>query len=200
MKKKTRFGTYIALLLLCTFVMLLLDYLNIPSKIGIHVNEFNLDVQNILINGFITICLFIIAYYLVDRWEVNKHKNKVEIAKRLIRASYGLCKEYSDIDNSPYKNLFIMSRGKNEKPKVDLAFFNDYENIPFENHDTIMQFVTEGILSTKQFTDYYCIKNLFGLYVSMYSAFYNDDEKLSIINTVRKDLIDKINEARAGLE
>lgn len=197
MKKETKFGSYIAISLLCLFIDLLLDYMNIPSKIGIRVNEFNLDVQNILISGFITIGLFIGAYHLVDRWEINKHKNKVEIAKEFLKTSYYLCKKYTDVENNSLSDLFIREIGKEKKEEND--FLNKYENLPFENHDKIMQFATEGILSPEQYNDYIYIRSMFTIFISYCSQYYNEKDAKAMIEKTKKDIHSIIDEANNHL-
>lgn len=202
MKKPFQLRSILLILVGLCITILVVDYFNIPSKLGFNIRYLNLDLQSIVLNSFLTVGMFALAYYLIDQWEAKKNKNKESIAKQLLKTSYMLCKEYTEqLDRGIYSNLFRASRHvkNNGKPELDIPFLRDYENSPFESHDMIIQFCTEGILSIEQFNDYIRIKNLFAAYVNVYGLFVEEPDKWQDITCIKKDLIDEIRKAISKL-
>ncbi|WP_410530739.1 hypothetical protein [Streptococcus agalactiae] len=56
-------------------IYLLLDYLNLLSKIGLNINRINLDVLNILI----IIVLYVTTFILIDHKQLEKEKIKLKL-------------------------------------------------------------------------------------------------------------------------
>ncbi|MFD3086244.1 hypothetical protein ACFKJU_06505, partial [Streptococcus agalactiae] len=68
-------------------IYLLLDYLNLLSKIGLNINRINLDVLNILI----IIVLYVTTFILIDHKQLEKEKNKIETSKLVLKGIYESC-------------------------------------------------------------------------------------------------------------
>lgn len=175
-------------------ITLLLDYLNIPTRLGISIDNFNMDVQAIIINAIITVSMFLTTYYLITRWDNRRHKNRQDTAEMLLRKTYGLCEKYIlKLDDEYSSELSFQIKKGGE---IDTAaFFSNYEKIPFDNDAIIMQFFSDGTLSGHQMSEYIRIKGLYSAYVSLYDYFRKtkENEKLGaglrdmIVSTIRNE-------------
>lgn len=181
------------------FLELFLDYFNIPAKLGINVNNFNWNVQAIVINAIVTISMFLAAYYLVDRWNTHKHQNQEATAKMLLRKTYNLCHRYIEKLDDEYSSelSFLIKRGGEISTSY---FFSDYEKRPFDFDNAIMKYFSDGTLSGQQMVNYTCIKGMYATYIKVYSIFRESKEKMKIVNDYRDLLLSELEETLSELE
>lgn len=203
MKKPFQLRSILLILVGLCITILVVDYFNIPSKLGFNIRYLNLDLQAIVLNSLLTVGMFALAYYLIDQWEAKKHNNKTEIANQLLLTSYELCESnIEDLDNHPViKKMLIESRQKKEGKRVlDIEYFNNFENLPFENHDLIIQFCAEGILTKAQYKEYMSIKSLFSTYISIIELNSDDSSMQSAENDIKVSLYSLIKNAKKKLK
>ena len=193
-------GCLVIIILIILFV-LIADYYDLPSKIGLHMGELNYDVQAIAIEAMVTILLFIIAYYLIDQRSITKQKNQEEIAKMMIATSYKLCRDYiAELDKQHTLDFLLRSKIKSEDPdKLVSSFYDKYEEVPFDNHERIMQFCADGILSKSQMVDYLQVKHLFSAYVSACVCFQKTKKERELVDRVKQELLSKIEDSLSNL-
>ena len=176
------------------FLMLLLDYFNIPTKLEININNFNWNVQTIVINAIVTISMFLAAYYLVDRWNTHKHQNQEATAKMLLKTTYKLCAEYIRELDKPYNtDLLIQSKNGNKQDgKVTVPFYEKYEEIPFDHDKMLMQYFSDGTLTSQHMETYIKIKTQYTAYVNLYVHWHESKEKMKVLNELKAQLLTEI--------
>ena len=142
--KKHRIFLIIVTCLCLLILIFLLDYNNCLTHFGIRLDRINMNVEGIVINTFTTISLFLLAYYLVDRWGKKQYDNKRAIAYQLIKTAYKECKEHLEYLDDP-KNIEILIEIKNlgENIKKDyivkyIRHFFSFETEPFQTDEYIM--------------------------------------------------------------
>ena len=185
----------VAAILACSFILILVvDYFNIPSMLGINIDNFNMDVQSIVINAIVTVSMFLAAYFLIDRWDTHKHKNQQETAEMLLKKTYVLCKKYiSTLDDEYLSELsFQLKRGGEINPT---SFFMNYEKMPFDHDAIIMQYFSDGTLSSQQMYKYTRIKGLYGIYITLYAVSHESKEKMKVVNDLKSMLLSNIQDA-----
>ncbi len=164
---------------LCLFLLIfLLDYNNCLTRIGMRLDRINMNAEGIVINTFTTVALFLLAYYLVDRWGKKQYDNKRAIAYQLIKTAYKECEERIEYLDDP-KNREIMITIKNLEGCIEkdyilkyMRHFFDYETLPFQTDEYIMQLCTDGIIDATDIQNYIEIKELYTSY--MFLLFAND--------------------------
>lgn len=195
MKRKTKEKWYkkpiwqiILITILLCIVIVLVDILNIPSRMGI--TSINIDAEASLINSIITVALFAAAYVLIDQWEAKKNKNKQEIAKRLLETTYNSCKTYL----APQMiNVLAFAAGV-------LNSQERYEDNPFKNNEQIVQLAMDGVISVSWFNNYLSVKSLFETYINAYRAFKKDEGMHGMLESIKHNLLDEIEAAINALD
>ena len=61
---------------LSIILYLLLDYLNIPSRLGVNVSELNMDALGIFTSVITAVIIFLLTYFFVERWNLRKQYNQ----------------------------------------------------------------------------------------------------------------------------
>lgn len=193
------FWTTVIIVVALPAITLLLDYLNVPTRLGINVDNLNMDVHAIVINAVVTVSLFLGAYYLIDRWEAQKHQNQESTAKMLLKTTYRLCRDYAtDLGNpSTLDSVVQMKNGGAEQEKL---LFAKYEEMPFDYDSSLMKYFSDGILSSDELRIYLRVKGLFYIYVNFAVSFYGSKEKEKTINDIKEYLLGTVDDAICRLE
>lgn len=188
MEKKIMKRTII-LFVLVVAILTALDYLNLPSLIGLKVSNINLDFYMGMLNVLVVLAIFIITYKTLDERAIKRDKNKREISVLLINNCYEECQSYMDFLNKEIVEKYIV-------PKID---FNSKENkivvnlqnAPFESESVIMDFIKDGQMTAEQIKDYLKIKRKYREYVNIRIIFF---DKLDNYKKLKDELSDLINE------
>lgn len=65
-------------------MFILLDYLDIPSVIGLHVITLNYDLFGAVLNAFVVIVLYIITFILLNKRQIKKDENAKKTSNILL--------------------------------------------------------------------------------------------------------------------
>lgn len=175
-KETKKLKLLLPILMIILISLIFLDYFNVLSKYQIMVTNFNLDFWNIFINLLVVIILYIITYSLIDKKIVEQSKNKSNIAFLLLKETYSACKEDIEwMEKEDYRN----DASKKIKGDEDLNNSVVYRRLvesPFENHDMILSFAKEGIITSTQLEDYLIVKKEFRIFITMSIVFYDKFE------------------------
>ena len=63
-------------LLFTLLALILLDYLDIPSLIGLHVSSLHYDLLGAVINAIVVITLYIVTYTIIDKKQIKKDERR----------------------------------------------------------------------------------------------------------------------------
>lgn len=201
MKGKT-FLLYLVALFTILLLVLYLDYNNIPSNLGFDTSQINTEIIGIILDAVETICVFLFAYYLIDRWEIRKNKNQMEVANQILLYTYERFKYYTCYFADNKENRIQV---KNEGSTNLYNDSIDVKNIPFENDEIIMQLFNEGAIDKSQLVYYLDIKVLYRLFI----RFVNDVTELQEnpnelhernLLACKKSIVEKVDSAIKELE
>ena len=164
-KYKAIFITF-ALFLLLGVICLVLDYFNIPYRLGFNFNFLNLDFWSIFLGNGIVVALFITTFILFDKRNLEKDKLSTYAGTLLLKDIYGkigiFIKVLENYLNDEEDDIEI-----NEKQM-------DYlKTSPFKSDDKIFECLENGQISKERFDAYKTIK----MYNEMliYYALENND-------------------------
>ncbi|MGT2803339.1 hypothetical protein [Streptococcus henryi] len=173
-------------------ILLMIDYMDFPSKLGIQINRFNSDFSIGVLSSSVVIILFLVTYYTIDEVTKKKEKNKKLIAETLLQESYR-------------QILFNIDRILTDKivrenivPKVDFTAYGEAEVItnlkedPFSNESHLYSLVIDGQLSQRDFENYIKIKERYMTYVSMRVIAFDGPEIYRPLESVLRQEIDKV--------
>ena len=176
---------------LSIILYLLLDYLNIPTRLGIHISEINMDALAIFTSVITAVTIFLLTYFLVERWNLRKQYNQTQMASMFLSKTYEDCKFY-------LSGLDLGALDKLVKRTDFNAYYNHdspaakYADIPFENEQRIMQYAEEGIVSSAIIEKYLEVKNEYLKHIIMSVTFFDHPET---VQPKREDLLKLIEDA-----
>lgn len=155
----------ITLLLFFVIGIIILDYANAPTMVGLNMSNINWDFYMGTLNITSVLAIFIITFKLLNKREIAREKNKREISILLLENCYKECHSYIQFLNDEVVSKYIV-------PKIDLnstdnTIIKSLQSIPFENENIIMDLVKDGQASRQQIEGYFNVKRKFGQYVNM---------------------------------
>lgn len=143
-----------ALFLLIGIICFVLDYFNIPYKLGFNYVFLNLDFWSIYLGNGIVIALFITTFILFDKRNLEKDKLSTYAGILLLKETYRRLDGFLEI----YKKTLNIENdaeklGLNERQK---KFF---ETEPFKTYDKIFDCLEKGQINKERFDAYQKIKS-----------------------------------------
>lgn len=120
----------------------------------LNMNNINSDFNN----DTITVLLFGIAYFTIDRINAVKNQNQREIVKHLIIKTCDRCVNNASFIRDNKQN--IINSYNNNKQKID-----KYVSLPFAHDEDINAFVKNGYLSLEEYNCFKAIKEDYDAYI-----------------------------------
>lgn len=137
---------------LITILCFILDYFDLPTKIGINVNLINMDFWGIFIGNGIVVVLFIITFMLFDKRNLDKEKLANYTGAILLQNTYKQCETFL-----PILERFLKSNECNKK-SFSVNTYDFIASEPFKNNDKILEFLGKGYITRKHYESYTSIK------------------------------------------
>lgn len=159
-----------------SIVVFSLDFLNLPSHLGIEVANVNWDLNIGLLTNLIVVTLFSITYEILDKRTVEKEKNKEEISTLLLKESYDLCLQCMDNLSEEFVKKFIVPKMDFDGGIRENQVVENLKNAPFLNESIILSLAIDGQVSPGEIQDYYKIKQQFREFVTVRTTFYDSPE------------------------
>lgn len=174
--------------IILSIYLIILDYINLPSLLGLNMLNINWDFCMGILNIVVVIMLYVITYQKLDKRTIEREKNKKEISILLINECYQECIKYVEFLSEETVEKYIV-------PKID---FNSTDNkiirnlidSPFANENIIMDLVKDGQITKQRIKKYFEIKGIFSQYITMRITFF---DKSDYYEPIRKQLFHKIN-------
>lgn len=171
---------FAALICLCAW----LDMNDIPSRMGIPVHLINWDAAGVVGGNLIVVALFAITYIALDKRSIQKEHNRHRVAIYLIHQAIVLCKSQlpllkNDVFMSSLVDDINPDQSINENPPTHRLL-----SMPFEDHEAIITFAAEGVISEEELKAYYMVKGAHMALISTFTMSLSDDETKKNVETV----------------
>lgn len=167
--------------------LIILDYTNFPSLLGLRMSNINWDFCMGISNIILVIVLYVITYKALDERTIEREKNKKDISFLLIKECYFECLKWVDLLNQDMVEKYIVP--KMDFNSTDNPIIANLRNSPFLNENIIMDLVKDGQVSKKQIEGYFRIKEKYSQYVNMRIIVYDD---LNYYEPLKTDLCNSI--------
>lgn len=173
MKDKTIIN-YIILFIIVSVISLFVDYINIPSLLGLKIKNMNWEFSMGLLNIIVVISLFTVTFRFLDKKRIECEKNKMDISFFLLNEAYLQCIKDIDMLNKDVIENYVV-------PKIN---FDSTENQliekiqmnPFKNENIIMDLIRDGQISKVQIEGYFKVKDKYFQYIRMSIICYDYHE------------------------
>ena len=188
MKKKTRRITISIIMVLIEY--LILDYVNVPSLIGLKPNNINIDMFGILINTAVVLILYVISFYYIENKQNEKDANARDTVDILLKKTYQEClSNLNFLDNKEMLEKYIIPKIDGDKLDSENKAVNNLQILPFSSFDAIVDLSANGYVEKKKFDDYLDIKKEYKYLVSVKITFFDlvdpkTDEQKSMYNDI----------------
>ncbi|EAC8502022.1 hypothetical protein CAX48_03905 [Listeria monocytogenes] len=130
-------------------LILIADYFNAPSAVGLNMMNINWSLFNILV----VIILYLLTFKNIETRTISKEKNKENIINALLEECY--------TNISPIIHYLGAIKSQINEENIDAAM-----NIAFPNDNLIQDLIKDGLLTEKELMDYHSIKANFKKTVS----------------------------------
>lgn len=162
----------ITISILLVLVITMLDYINLPTILGLNISNINWDFYMGLLNIIAVLVVFVITFQTLNQREIKIHekeiereKNKYGISLLLLESCYDECLNYIKFLNKEHVDKYIV-------PKVDFdstnpSIISNLQSAPFENEGYFMDFVKDGQITDRQIEGYLQVKSKYRQYVNM---------------------------------
>lgn len=192
MDKNTK--KYILIFIIFTLVYLIVDYLNVPTLLNIHINNINMNLLDIIINSIIVITLYLITYLILDKRTVQVSKNKIEIYKQILINMYKECIDTINLFSQPQILNNIINDLDFDAPMIENKKFSKLIVAPFDNKDIIFDFAKSGEIDVETFQRFLTIQTEYRKYITTLIVFYDREEVMALKVKLLKLLEESINE------
>lgn len=187
-KLKSNQAVYaVIIIIICTIILILFDYYNLFTKLGIDTKNFNNDFLNLLINNVVIIIIFTITYFIINKKETNKLINQENYAQQILKECYKKCIDYiCMLDHDCIKSNI------KERDKFDSNINNMIDTFQKASfNEDIHELIINGIIDSNSLKTYHDVKSSYQSYISKAILLINEIESLS---DSREKLLSELNE------
>ena len=157
-----------------TVVVIVLDYFNLPSILGLKMRNVNYTLLDTVLNVAAMVSLYIITFFLIDKRQIRKDDNAKGTADILILSTYNQCKELSKIvDTQSWLESYIVPKVDSNKTGLDNRVILNLQNNPFAEHSHILLLAENGAISRGDLMKYFEIMELYKSFISLRITFYD---------------------------
>ncbi len=190
--KKKKYKNIVIMILFSYVLYIILDLLNLPSKLGLAILDLNIDIFNTITGAVIALTLYFISYNEIDDRAIKREENARNTAKILIMNTYKECLQILEIvNNKEVVEKQIVPKVDFNKTDKDNEVIHNFKTLPFETFNKIMGLAENGYLSEKELETYLFIKKEFSYIVSMKIVLFDLDEgkrmeQIHVTDTLKK--------------
>ena len=178
-------------------VLALLDYWNLPTRLGLKTASINWDIASLVISNVIVVGLYLITYHVLDKRNVAKEKNQRSVAKYMMVSTYNACKDKVDLFADDATAKHAAGKCDFDKLQFEDPVFEKYLDLPFDYHDSIIEFAKTGVISMNEFKRYSKIREYYRSHITIRISLF-DNPKYA--NYKKKELLDEIKRAKKELK
>lgn len=172
MQKKIK--NIISRIIIILTIYMLIDYINFPSRIGIVLDNINIDVFGILFDTAVVLILYVISFYYIDNKQNEKDENAKEVVNILIEKTYQECLENLKLlDNKIIIEEYIIPKIDGNKPASENKIVSNLQELPFASYDAVIDMATNGYVEKDKMNSYLNIKKEYQYLVNVRITFYD---------------------------
>lgn len=186
---------------LCS-LLIIADYYNFPSSLGIDVPSMNWDFLSLAIGNGLAIVLYLVTYLLIDQRQIKREENQLRNIRRILIDTYVQCQEQVEMLDDESILTSIAHKCNFDIPYFQDPIFTKIHNMPFELDQYILDASNNGVIREDEFEAYLDIRMEYKVYITNKITFF-DIEKypgdtqrkaslISLLETKRKKLMDMI--------
>ena len=121
-----------------------------------------LGTRQIYLCGAVSVSLFIITYFVINRKNLENKKNQRKIARSVL---INVCSNCLFIKKNPdFKNMLNEISNYKEIEKQQAIEY--YKNLPFQYERLIVEFAKTGVINAEIYDGFYDIKDTYQFYIS----------------------------------
>lgn len=154
----------ISALIACTYI--LIDYLNVPSKLGVGVECINLSAANTFFNVGALLLVFLLTYFLIDKHNEDARTNQKNIVKYMMESDYKACKKRLEMFQDEGIRDNIISKIDYDQTLDKNGVFYNLVSIAFRNSEAINDYAKQGIIDISYYKEYDKIRSDYEQYVT----------------------------------
>lgn len=166
MKNKTSLFKKVYLLLLIPIILIILDFLNVPSHI-FDMKRINWAFSMGIINSTVIISLYIITYIILDKRTMEKEQNKRNICILLIRKAFEEAKSQVELLDAEFVKKYFVPKVDFNTILVNDEMFIQVSNIPFQNDKLILELAKDGQISEEILDGYFKVKASYKSFINL---------------------------------
>lgn len=145
MQKKI--NSIIMLIIVLLAIYLFIDYVNLPSLIGIRTDNINIDIFGILFDTAVVLILYVISFYYIDNKQNEKDANAKAVGDILIEKTYQECLENLKLlDNKEIIKEYIIPKVDGDRPASENKVISNLQELPFASYDIVLDLATNGYI------------------------------------------------------
>ena len=163
----------ISLLLLLIYVVC--DIFDLPSRIGIPVQYINWDAAGLLCGNLVVIALFAITYRALDKRSIQKEHNQRQVALYMLRTTLNACSAQINLLKDNPILLSTANMTDFNKPADDSSLFQRLLTTPFEDHEAIVNFASNGVITEIEYFVYHSARNTYLAYITTVIVYHGED-------------------------
>lgn len=153
-RKNVKWALIVSAMLLSIYIIL--DVVNLPSKLGIHIENINIDLLGIVIGNLVIIAGAVVTYFLIDARGIEKDNMARCAALYLLIETYNAIEAFVPIIESCIKG--VKENGNTQKPLFNEEILAYINNTPFENSKMIYDGLRNGNIDYQLYKTYTEIK------------------------------------------
>lgn len=180
-RKSLRIIIPVALALIAYFI---LDYVNVPTLIGLTPSNINVDMFGILFNSVIVLVLYVVSFYYIENKQNEKYANAIDTVDALLKKTYQECLDNLNLlDNKEMIEEYIMPKVDGNKSFSENKVIHNLQTLPFSSFDAVIELAVNGYVEKEKLDNYLDIKKEYQYLVSVKITFFDlvnpktDDQK-----------------------
>lgn len=172
MKRKT--NKFIIPIIAALVAYLILDYVNLPSLIGLVPNNINIDMFGILLDTAIVLILYVISFYYIENKQNEKDANARDTVDVLLEKTYEEClSNLTFLDNREIIGRYIIPKTDGNKLDSENKVVNNLQTLPFSSFDAVIDLAANGYVEKVRLNDYLNIKKEYQYLISVKISFFD---------------------------
>lgn len=172
MKKKT--NKFIIPIILALAAYIVLDYVNLPSLIGLIPNNINTDMFGILFDASVVLVLYVISFYYIENKQNEKDANARDTVDILLKKTYQECLDnLKFLDNREMIGKYIIPKVDGNKTDSENKVINNLQTLPFSSFDAVIDLASNGYIEKTKLNDYLDIKKEYQYLISVKITFFD---------------------------
>ena len=193
---KKRFTIVLVTCMILSIGIIISDYFDLPSRLGIKIDHINMDLLSIVISNAVVIILFLITCHFIDARNLKAEEkqllvidNKRAIGLHMLEITCSNCKKEMDILSPEVIKKYIVPKIDFNAPGEELIIKN-IKNSPFGFDEQLKSLFVDGSLYGPELDLYFNLKNRYEVFIGTSITFFDVPKLVSPVEQQCKIAID----------